>query len=166
MFIILRIRVIRVIGGQHSAPHKEGTVMTEILFRDESYRIIGACFEVYNEKGCGFLEAVYQECLEIEMQLQGIPFAPQRRFQIQYKGQTLQQIFIPDFICYDAILLELKAVSALADEHRAQIINYLNATGLTLGLLVNFGHYPKLEHERLVHTQKLPAKRQREGSGT
>jgi GxxExxY protein len=122
----------------------------ELLYKEESYRIIGACFEVYRDKGCGFLEAVYQECLEIEFGLQGIVFVPQKSLPLAYKGRPLKQKYIADFICFDKIILELKAVSALVDEHRAQVLNYLNATGFKLGLLVNFGHYPKLEYERLV----------------
>jgi len=121
-----------------------------ILLKSESYALMGACFEVYNEKGCGFLEPVYQECLEIELSLLGIPFRAQPNLELAYKGRRLKQRYVPDFICYDQIILELKAVTALADEHRAQIHNYLKATGHRLGLLVNFGHYPKLEYERIV----------------
>jgi len=124
--------------------------MTEILFKDEAYKIVGACFEVYNEEGCGFVEPVYQECLEIELDLQGIPFQAQRQLQLSYKGRQLKQVYIPDFICFDQIIVEIKAVSKLTDEHRAQVHNYLKATGLRLGLLVNFGHHPKLEYERIV----------------
>jgi GxxExxY protein len=126
--------------------------MKDIIYKDECYKIVGACFEVYNEKGCGFLEAVYQECLEIEFELQGILFVPKKPLDLSYKGRRLKQKYEPDFICMDKIIVEIKAVSALADEHRAQVINYLNATGFKLGLLVNFGHYPKLEWERLANT--------------
>jgi GxxExxY protein len=105
---------------------------------------------VYKEKGCGFLEAVYQECLEIELPLQDVPFQARPEVVLQYKGQTLKQTYIPDLICYGKIIVELKAVRELADEHRAQVHNYLKATGMKLGLLVNFGHYPKLEYERIV----------------
>ncbi len=122
----------------------------EIVYKDESYRIIGACFEVYKEKGCGFLEPVFQECLEIELGMQGIPFEARRPLSLEYKGRPLKQVYVPDFIIFDKIIVELKAVSALADEHRAQVHNYLKATGMKLGLLVNFGHHPKLEHERIV----------------
>jgi GxxExxY protein len=121
-----------------------------LLFEEESYRILGACFEVYKEKGCGFLEGVYHECLEIEFGLCGIPFQPKAELTLAYKGRKLQQIYIPDFICFAQIILEIKAVSAIADEHCAQLHNYLKATGLRLGLLVNFGHHPKLQHERIV----------------
>ena len=124
--------------------------MAEIIYKDEAYKIIGACFEVYNEKGCGFLEPVYQECLEIELGLQGIPFTSQQQLELHYKGRLLKQKYIPDFLCYDKIVLEIKAVSALTHEHRAQVHNYLKATGYRLGLLVNFGHYPKLEYERII----------------
>jgi GxxExxY protein len=122
----------------------------DLLFKEESYRIRGACFEVYREKGCGFLEPVYQECLEIELRLQAIPFVAQKPLALQYKGCPLRSRYAPDFICFDRIILELKAVTELTDEHRAQIQNYLKATGLKLGLLVNLGHYPKVEVERIV----------------
>ncbi len=124
--------------------------MIDLKFADESYRIRGAVFEVYREMGCGYLEAVYQECLEREFVRQGIPFAAQRELLLQYKGETLVQTYRPDFICYDRIIVELKAVKELANEHRAQVHNYLKATGLELGLLVNFGHFPKAEIERIV----------------
>jgi GxxExxY protein len=123
---------------------------TPLIWKDESYAIIGACFAVYKDKGCGFLEPVYHECLEIELDLQGILFLSKPPQTLQYRDRTLVQTFTPDFICYDKIILETKAVSALAAEHRAQLLNYLNATGCELGLLVNFGHYPGLEYERLV----------------
>lgn len=122
-----------------------------ILFKEESYKIVGACFEVYKDKGSGFLEAVYQECLALEFADQGIPFVEKPRLQLDYKGHELRQTYEPDFVCYDEIIVEVKAVKHLADEHRAQVINYLKATGKQLGLLVNFGHYPKIEHERFVN---------------
>ena len=126
-------------------------MVAEIVFREESYRIIGACFEVYKEKSNGFLEAVYQECLTIEFTEQGIPFAEKPRLGLDYKGRALRQSYEPDFVCFEQIIVEIKAVKQLADEHRAQIINYLKATGKQLGLLVNFGHYPGIEHERFVN---------------
>jgi GxxExxY protein len=122
----------------------------ELIYREESYAIIGACFEVYKNKGCGFHEPIYHECLEIEFEFQRIPFLSKPPQSLQYRGRTLVQIFNPDFICYDKIIVEIKAVSALTDEHRAQVLNYLSATGCKLGLLVNFGHYPRLEYERLL----------------
>ena len=122
----------------------------ELLHKDETYRILGACFEVYKEKGCGFLEAVFQECLEMECELQGIPFKAQVPLALSYKGRLLEHRYVADLICFEKVIVELKAVSKLTDEHRAQMQNYLHATGLRVGLLVNFGHYPKVEHERFV----------------
>jgi GxxExxY protein len=124
--------------------------MSEILFKEESYKIVGACFEVYREKGCGFHEPVYQECMEIEFGLQQVPFVAQQPLRLQYKGRNLQAKYVPDFLCYEQIVLELKAVAEITDEHAAQVINYLKATGLRLGILVNFGHYPKAQIERIV----------------
>jgi GxxExxY protein len=124
----------------------------KVLYPTESYAITGACFTVYNEKGCGFLESVFQECLEIEFEHLRIPFQAQKKLQLTYRGRPLRNSFAADFVCYDSILVELKAVSTLTDEHRAQVLNYLSASGLTLGILVNFGHYPRLEYERMVLT--------------
>ena len=121
-----------------------------LLYKDESYVIQGAIFEVYREMGCGFLEAVYQECLEEEFKLQNIPFVAQRDLLIQYKGKKLRQTYKPDFICFDQIIVEIKALSVLAGEHEAQVLNYLKATGYRLGLLVNFGCHPKATVKRLV----------------
>jgi GxxExxY protein len=124
--------------------------MSEIIYKEESYNIIGACFEVYKEKGCGFLEAVYQECLEIELMLKGISFESQKPIGLSYKGRPLKQRYVADLVCFGNILIELKAVSSIVDEHRAQVLNYLHATGYRLGLLINFGHHPKLQYERIV----------------
>jgi GxxExxY protein len=122
-----------------------------IVFKAESYRIIGACFEVYKEKGNGLLEAVYQERPGLEFDEQTIPFEEKPRLRLEYKGRPLKQEYEPDFQCFGQIVVEIKAVKQLTDEHRAQVINYLKATGKQLGLLVNFGHYPKIEHERFVN---------------
>ena len=124
--------------------------MSELIYREESYAIIGACFEVYKDKGPGFGEPVYQECLEIELGMQSIPFSAQQRLPLDYKGRRLKQVYVPDLICQEKIIVELKALKELTDEHRAQVYNYLKATGFKLGLLVNFGHYPQLEYERIV----------------
>ncbi len=124
--------------------------MATIILPTESYEIQGACFEVYKEKGSGFVEPVYQECLEIELELRGIPFDAQTPLALAYKGRPLKQTYRPDVICFGKVIVEIKAVSALNDEHRAQLFNYLKATGLKLGLLINFGHHPKLEYERIV----------------
>jgi GxxExxY protein len=122
----------------------------KLLFEEETYRILGACFEVYKEMGCGFLEAVYQECLTLEFGFQGIPFRPKSEPHLAYKNHALTQVYIPDFHCFDKVIVEIKAVSQLAKEHEAQLHNYLKATGIRFGLLVNFRHYPLIEHKRIV----------------
>ena len=124
--------------------------MPEFIQGEETHALLGACFEVYKDKGCGFLEAVFQECLELELSDRNIPFKIQPQLRLEYKGRVLKQSYQPDFVCFDRVILEIKAVSKLADEHRAQVHNYLKATGLRIGLLVNFGHYPLVEHERIV----------------
>jgi GxxExxY protein len=124
--------------------------VTGLIYKEESYAVIGACMAVYKDKGCGFFEPVYHECLVIEFELRGIPFVSKPLQTLQYRGRTLVQTFAPDFRCYAQIILEIKAASALVDEHRAQVLNYLSATGCKLALLLNFGHYPRLEYERLL----------------
>ena len=121
-----------------------------LLYEDETYRILGACFEVYKQMGCAFLEAVYHECLILEFRERGIPFRSTVNLPLRYKHQDLATYYEADFICYDKIILEIKAVSTLSDIFRAQIHNYLKATALRLGMLTNFGHHPKLEHERII----------------
>jgi len=122
----------------------------ELLYKKESYEIVGACFEVYKTMGCGFLEAVYQECLEKEFRNRNIHYESQKEFDLEYKCEKLSHKYKPDFICYDKIIVEIKAVSNLIVEHKAQILNYLNATNCKLGLLINFGHCPKIENERFI----------------
>ena len=124
----------------------------ELLFKEECFAIQGAIFDVYKEMGCGFLEAVYQECLEKELAKRDICFQAQVELQLNYKGQLLKQTYKPDFICYDKIIVEIKAVKELASEHQAQLLNYLKATGLELGLLVNFGSYPNVEIIRIANS--------------
>jgi len=121
-----------------------------ILYKDESYQLNGAIFEVYRDKGCGFVEPVYQECLEIELTARDVPFVSQPELRLEYKGKRLGQTFRPDLVCFGKIIVELKAARSLTDEHRAQLMNYLKATNLRLGLLVNFGHYPNVAIERIV----------------
>ena len=122
----------------------------DLLLKEETHAILGACFEVYREKGCGFVEDVFQECLEIEFGMLGLPAVAQPGLETQYKGRTLRKRFVPDFICYDQVILEIKAVKSIDDIHRAQVMNYLKATGKKVGLLVNFGHHPKAQFERFV----------------
>ena len=122
----------------------------EIVYKEEAYSIQGACFEVYKTLGNGFLEAVYQEALAREFELRKIPFQEQQTLNLLYKGIPLKQTYKPDFVCFGKIIVELKAVSALLPEHAAQLCNYLKITQMRLGMLVNFGHYPKMEIKRFV----------------
>ena len=121
-----------------------------LIYKQESYAIVGACFEVYNEMGNGFDEAVYHEALGLEMQSKELVFVSEPQIQVQYKGQILEKHFRADMICFGKIIVELKAVRALNDFHRQQVLNYLKATGFRLGLLVNFGAVDGLEYERIV----------------
>jgi GxxExxY protein len=125
----------------------------EILFRDKAFAVIGACMAVHKDKGNGFIEPVYQDALEIELELSGIPFDPQRNYPIQDRGRELKHTYTPDLLCFGKIIVELKAVKALTDEHRAQVLNYLKVTRHNLGLIVNFGSHPRLEWERIILSQ-------------
>jgi len=121
-----------------------------VVYKEESYKIVGAAFKVYNNLGYGFLEAVYQEALGIEFERQGIPYEREKELKIYYDGVELKQTYKADFVCFGKIIVELKAVSALDDAHRTQVYNYLHATGYRLGLLLNFGCSDVLEKERIV----------------
>lgn len=123
---------------------------TGLIYKEESYATIGARMAIYKDKRCGFLEPVYDQCLVIEFEIRGIPFISKPAQTLQYRGRTLIQTFSPDSICYEKIIVEIKAVSALVDEHRAQVLNYLSATGSELALLVSLGHYPRFEYDRLL----------------
>ena len=126
--------------------------MSKLIFADLTYKIIGACFEVHKQLGCGFLEPVYQEALELEFIERKIPFQREQLLEINYKGKILTKKYKADFICYEKIVIELKALSKLTGEHEAQLLNYLKATGFELGLLINFGT-KKLEHKRMILTK-------------
>ena len=117
---------------------------------NESYAINGAAMQVYNVLGHGFLESVYQEALAIEFTKRGIPYQREKELKIYYDGKELQQTYRADFVCYDGIIVEIKAVSELDGSHRSQVYNYLKATGFKLGLLINFGHYNGIQIERKV----------------
>ena len=133
------------------------TEIPDMLFKEESYAIMGACFEVHNELGCGFTEPAYQEALEIEFCIRGVPFKSQVELPIFYKDNKLKHGFRADFLCHESIIVEIKAVTTLLPEHRSQVLNYLNAGRHQLGVLVNFGSHPRLQHERLALTQKKAA---------
>jgi len=124
--------------------------MDELLFKDEVFEIIGAAIEVHKELGNGFLEPVYQESLEIESALRKIPFVAQERLHLFYKGVELKKEYLPDFVCFGKIIVEIKALHALTNIEIAQLINYLKATKLRVGLLINFGSRGRLEWKRFV----------------
>ena len=121
-----------------------------VVYRQESYDIIGAAFDVYNKLGHGFLKAVYQEAFEIELKKRSIPYVREKDIKIFYDGIELKQSYRADFVCYDKIIVELKAVSSLDDVHHAQVYNYLHSTGYKLGILLNFGCSGGLEKDRIV----------------
>ena len=123
-----------------------------LIYKEECYSIMGACFEVYKEKGVGFVESIYHECLTKEFLLRKLQAVSEPELKVLYKGEPLTKTLRPDFVCMGGIILEIKAVKQLTNEHRAQVQNYLKATGFQLGLLVNFGHYPNVEWERIVVT--------------
>ena len=122
--------------------------MQNAIYPDECYAIRGAIYEVYRELGNGFKEEVYQQCLEREFTTRGIPFDAKQELRIFYKGESIDKTYVPDFMCFGKIIVEIKAVDTLTKEHRAQLMNYLKLTRYRLGLLVNFGAYPKaaVEH--------------------
>lgn len=122
--------------------------MQKLIYPEECFAIRGAIFEVYRELGNGFREEVYQQCLEREFAARKIPFDAKRELKIFYKGEPIDKTYIPDFLCYDKIIVEIKAVESLGNEHRAQIMNYLRLTKFQLGLLVNFAAYPKVAIEQ------------------
>ena len=119
-----------------------------MLFKSECYDIIGACMEVHKRLGCGFLEKVYQDCLAIEFRHRGIPFEREKHITIEYRGEVIDHDYYADFICYDKVIVELKSVTELCSAHKAQVLNYLCATKLPVGLLVNFGR-ESLEYRRV-----------------
>ena len=125
----------------------------QLKYSDETYQIIGAAMEVHKTIGCGFTEPLYQEAFEQELQLREIPFQREKSFHVTYKGKELKIEFRPDFVCFDKIIVELKAVDDFADEHFAQVYNYLKATGLSLGLLINFGK-KSLDYKRVPCDRK------------
>ena len=147
--------------------------MAELLYKNEVYAIIGAAMEVYNQLGPGFGEAIYQEAMKIESDSRKIPNNPQQDIFIEYKGTKLKQFFKPDFICYDKIIVEIKALDRLTSREEAQLLNYLKATSMPVGLLINFGAEKNLEWKRmvltpkkLIHTPKVLTLRDCQGSMT
>ena len=121
-----------------------------LLFEQESNLVLGACFEVFKDKGAGYLESVYHECLKIEFGLRGIPFLSKEKLPLSYKGVKLDSTFEPDFMCFSQIILEIKAISKLEVIHRAKVLHYLHSSGCRVGDLINFHSHPKLQFERYV----------------
>lgn len=128
-------------------------MIDKIIYRTESYNLIGAAMEVHKQIGCGFTEPIYQEAFEEELRLRGIPFEREKTINVTYKGKVLSKSFRPDFVCYEKIIVELKAVSEFTDEHVAQVYNYLKASGFELGILLNFGT-TSLVHKRIPCNKK------------
>jgi GxxExxY protein len=123
--------------------------MADLLFKEESYKIIGACFEVHKILGHGFKEAVYKDALELEFEKINISFSRETPYTILYKGQKLKHFFVADFIVFDNIILEIKVASSIGDPHIKQTLNYLKASGLKLGMVINFGT-PSLTYQRVI----------------
>ena len=119
------------------------------LLKEECYKVIGCAMKVHSELGCGFLEPVYQEALAIELEESRIPFLKEKVLDITFKGRFFKKKYVADFVCYDQLIIELKAIEVLAPDHTSQVINYLKATGLKVGLLLNFGS-PKLQYKRVI----------------
>lgn len=126
----------------------------ELIFKDEVYQIVGAALEVSNYLGCGFLEAVYQEALELELNDRQIPNIPQKSIKIKYKSKTLKKEYVADFECYNQIIVEIKAIKQITAIEEAQMLNYLKATSYPVGVIINFG-CPKLEWHRYVNTDPI-----------
>jgi len=124
--------------------------MQREIYHDEGYRLMGAAFEVYNEKSYGSAEELYQESLEIELELRRIPFLPKHELKCFYKGCELKKRYIPDLFVFGCLVVELKSVSQLVPEHEAQLINYLRITKQPVGYLINFGHKDTLEWKRFI----------------
>ena len=126
------------------------------IYKDEGYKFMGAAFEVYNQRGYGLAEEIYQECLEIELELRGIPFHAKQELLCYYKGRALKKRYIPDLSVFGCLVVELKAVTELAPEHEAQLINYLRLTCQPVGYLINFGHKDTLEWKRIILSEYIP----------
>ena len=124
--------------------------MTQLILKDEVYAIAGAAIEVHRELGPGFLESVYQEAMKLELSARSVPFEAEKPISIEYKGQRLSQKYFADLVCFEQIIVELKALSRLSGSEQAQVLNYLKATGFKVGVLINFGSRGKLEWKRFV----------------
>jgi len=126
------------------------------IYKDEGYKLMGAAFEVYNDRGYGLAEEIYQECLEIELGLQSISFRAKQELTCSYKGRQLKKRYVPDLFVFGVLVVELKAVSQLEPEHEAQLINYMRITRQPVGYLINFGHKDSLEWKRIILSEYIP----------
>ncbi len=122
----------------------------ELLFKDEVYAIVGAAIEVHREMRNGFLEAVYQEALQIELTTRNIPHIALAPINVHYKGHTLKKFYVADFVCYGSVLVEIKVMDHLTTREEAQLLNYMNATRMRVGLLINFGDAGRLDWQRFI----------------
>jgi GxxExxY protein len=129
------------------------------IYKDEGYKLMGAAFEVCNEQGYGLAEEIYQESLEIELELRGIAFRSKQELTCFYKGRELKKPYVPDLYVFNCLVVELKAVSQLLPEHEAQLINYMRITKQPVGYLINFGHKDTLEWKRIILSELIPAKK-------
>ncbi|MBA4146628.1 MAG: GxxExxY protein [Verrucomicrobia bacterium] len=125
------------------------------IFKDEGYKLMGAAFDVYNESGHGLAEEIYQECLEIELELRGYPFQSKQELACFYKGRELKKRYIPDLFVFGSLVVELKSVSQLAPEHEAQLLNYMRIAKQPVGYLINFGHKDTLEWKRFILSELI-----------
>jgi len=130
--------------------------MTTEIFKDQGYKLMGAAFEVYNDRRYGMAEEVYQESLEIELEIRDIPFVAKEELTCFYKGRELKRRYVPDLFVFGSIVVELKAVTQLLPEHEAQLINYLRLTRRPVGYLINFGHKDSLEWKRMIFSEFIP----------
>lgn len=128
------------------------------IYKDEGYKLMGAAFEVYNEQSIGLTEEIYQESLEIELELRGISFCSKQELKCFYKGRELKKRYVPDLFVFGGLVVELKAVSQLLPEHEAQLINYMRITKQPVGYLINFGHKETLEWKRFILSELIPKK--------
>ena len=126
------------------------------IYKDEGYRLMGAAFEVYNEQGYGLAEEIYQESLEIELEMRAIPFRSKQELKSFYKGRELKKRYVPDLLVFGCLVIELKSVSQLAPEHEAQLLNYMRITKQPVGYLINFGHKDTLEWKRFILSELIP----------
>ena len=124
--------------------------MSELILKDEVYAVVGAAIDVHRELGPGFLESIYQEAMEIELKTKSIPFVAQHPITVRYKGLTLNKKYFPDLVCFEQIIVEIKALDHLSGTEQSQLLNYLKVTGFSVGILINFGNHGKLEWKRLV----------------